>query len=92
MNKTLKIFTIILMAMIMICVSTQMVFAAVDTEGIVTSIDGKIEADPSSASDLTSLAGKVVGLIQIASAVAAVVLIDVFGFKFIMGSAIEKAD
>ena len=38
------------------------------------------------------MAGKVIGLIQVASVVLAVILIAVFGFKFIMGSANEKAD
>ena len=42
--------------------------------------------------ELVGIANKLIGLIQIASAVAAVVLIAVFGFKFILGSANEKAD
>ena len=95
MNKTLKIFAIIMMAMVMVCTSTQMAFAAEGgsgTVGIVDSIDSSIIADPGAAGDLTALAGKIIGLIQIASAVAAVILIAVFGFKFILGSANEKAD
>ena len=95
MNKTLKIFAIIMMAMVMVCTSTQMAFAAEGgsgTVGIVDSIDSSIVADADAAGDLTALAGKIIGLIQVASAVAAVVLIAVFGFKFILGSANEKAD
>ena len=38
------------------------------------------------------VANRVIGLLQVASAVAAVVLIAVFGFKFIMGSAGEKVE
>lgn len=92
MNKTLKIFATVLMAIVILCTSAQFVFAAPDTTGIVDSIDKKIDADTSAATGLTDLAGKVIGLVQIASAVAAVILIAVFGFKFIMGSANEKAD
>lgn len=93
MKKTLKLFAIIAMTMVMLCTSTQMAFAAgTDTGSIVDNINGSITADTSAASDLTSMAGKVIGLIQIASAVAAVILIAVFGFKFILGSANEKAD
>ena len=91
MNKVMKIFAVVFMAMVMISTST-MVFAATDTTGIVDSIGGQINADAGAASELTELAGKVIGLIQIASAVAAVILIAVFGFKFILGSANEKAD
>ena len=92
MNKTLKIFAIIAMTMVMLCTGTQMVFADTDTGSIVDSINTQITADPNAASELTEIAGKVIGLIQIASAVVAVILIAVFGFKFILGSANEKAD
>ena len=92
MNKTLKIFAIIVMAIVMVCATTQLSFAAIDLNGVVTGVEGNIQGDTGAANDLTQIAGKVVGLIQIASAVAAVVLVAVFGFKFILGSANEKAD
>ena len=93
MNKTLKIFAVILMAMIVVCATSSIAFAdSSSLTGLVGDIDGQITTDTEAASDLTKLAGKVIGLIQIASAVAAVVLIAVFGFKFILGSANEKAD
>lgn len=92
MNKTLKIFAIIVMAIVMVCATTQLSFAAIDFNSVVTGVDNNIAGDTTAATDLTKIAGKVVGLIQIASAVAAVVLVAVFGFKFILGSANEKAD
>lgn len=94
MNKILKIFVTVLMVMLVICTSTPMVFAA--PADIVTQVDKQIDeagkTGNEAASELTRIAGQVVNLIQIASAVAAVVLIAVFGFKFILGSANEKAD
>ena len=93
MNKTLKIFTIVAMALVMICTSTQLAFAAgIDTSGLIDNVNNNIQGDTGAASELVTLAGKVIGLIQIASAVAAIVLVAVFGFKFILGSANEKAD
>ena len=93
MNKTLKLFVVILMAIMMVCASTQFAFAAEpDTGKIITDINTGITADTAAAGELTTMAGKVIGLIQVASAVAAVILIAVFGFKFILGSANEKAD
>ena len=94
MNKTLKLLAVIIMAIAVICTSTSMVFAApVD---VVDAVDKQIEeagkTGNAAATELTGIAGKVVNLIQIASAVLAVVLIAVFGFKFILGSANEKAD
>lgn len=88
MNKTLKIFAIIMITIVMVCMSTE-VFATTTT-GVIESI--KPSTTGVDATGLTGLASKVIGLIQIASAVAAVVLVAVFGFKFIMGSANEKAD
>ena len=94
MEKTLKLFVVVLMAIAVICTSTSMVFA--DPAGIVNDIDKEIDnagkQGNEAATELTGLAGQVINLIQIASAVAAVILIAVFGFKFILGSANEKAD
>ena len=85
MNKTIKIITV-LMLVAMIVFAFSNVSMATDVEITPT--------QPSSEeiSGLTEMAGKVIGLIQIASIVLATVLIAVFGFKFIMGSANEKAD
>ena len=84
--KTLKIVMTIVMSIFVLATCSQAVFAAEDY------INGITVVEPSNVSDLQSIAGKVLGLIQVASAVLAVVLIAVFGFKFIMGSANEKAD
>ena len=85
MNKTIKIITV-LMLVAMIVFAFSNVSMATDVEITPT--------QPSSEeiSGLTEMAGKVISLIQIASVVLAVILIAVFGFKFIMGSANEKAD
>jgi type IV secretory pathway VirB2 component (pilin) len=92
MKKTLKIFAIIFMAIAMVCTCTQASFAAINTEQLIDDVNSKIDGDTAAASELVQLAGKVIGLIQIASAVAAIILVAVFGFKFILGSANEKAD
>lgn len=84
--KTLKIVMTIVMAIFVLATCSQAVFAAANYINEITVVE------PSDVSDLQSIAGKVLGLIQVASAVLTVVLIAVFGFKFIMGSANEKAD
>ena len=90
MNKTLKIAMVIAM----VFTFSSMVFASGNASSVVDNIDQKVNLDTasSSAQKLTEMAGKVISLIQIASVVLAVILIAVFGFKFIMGSANEKAD
>ena len=85
-TKTLKIVTTILMAIFVLATCSQAVLAT----GVIDNITVNTSAVNSSA--LTGIAGKILSLIQVAAAVAAVILIAVFGFKFIMGSANEKAD
>ena len=86
-TKTFKIITTILMVVFTVCTISQVVLATDVVGGIKPT-----EPSSDSISDLQTMAGKILGLIQVASAVAAVVLVAVFGFKFIMGSANEKAD
>lgn len=92
MNKTLKIAMVIAMIVATIFTFSNMAFA--DNVTTAESLVGKIKPDVSSveSTGLTTMAGKVISLIQVASVILAVILIAVFGFKFIMGSANEKAD
>lgn len=82
-TKKLKIITTIIMAIFTICTIGQAVLAV--------NVDISVIA-PTDTSEVEQVAGKILGLIQAAAGIAAVVLIAVFGFKFIMGSANEKAD
>lgn len=91
-TKTLKIFGTILMLMVVVMTSTQVALATDDPSGILGKIDPDMDGALTSSAGLIGIANQVIGLIQIASAVAAVILIAVFGFKFILGSANEKAD
>lgn len=87
-TKAFKIVATILMAIVTVVSFSQVALASAST------IADGINADLTNinAAPLTNMAGKVLGLIQVASAVLAVILIAVFGFKFILGSANEKAD
>ena len=80
-TKTLKIVTTILMALFVLCTISQVVFGA--------TVDVKDVPLPT---EILGIAGTVVGLIRAITVVATVVLVAVFGFKFVMGSANEKAD
>ena len=82
-TRTLKIVMTILMTIFTVCAISQVALAA--------SVNITPVA-PGDMSGIETIAGKILGLIQAASGIAAVVLIAVFGFKFIMGSANEKAD
>lgn len=83
-TKTLKIVITVLMAIFTICSISQIVLA---TTGITP-----IPPEATDMEGVNEIAGRILGLIQAAAGVAAVVLVAMFGFKFIMGSANEKAD
>lgn len=89
MKKSLKIFAVVLMAMLVVfSVST---FSYADSaKDVVTGINANMTGIDSSG--MKSIAGRVLGLLQIVSAILAVILIAYFGFKMVLGSTNEKAD
>lgn len=85
MNKTVKILSILLIAVIVLS-ATSAVFA--------TEIDpGKINAnyEGQNTETLQKSAGKILGWIRNIAAVAAVIIIAILGVKFMIGSTEEKA-
>lgn len=89
MKKSLKIFAVVLMAMLVVfSVST---FSYADSaKDVVTGINANMTGIDSSG--MKSIAGRVLGLLQIVSAILAVILIAYLGFKMVLGSANEKSD
>lgn len=89
MKKSLKIFAVVLMAMLVVfSVST---FSYADSaKDVVTGINANMTGMDSNG--MKSIAGRVLGLLQIVSAILAVILIAYLGFKMVLGSANEKAD
>ncbi len=89
MTKYLKVFAIIAMALIMIFTVSNIAFAD-SAQDIITGIEGDTQGID--ASGMKSIASRVLGLLQILSAILAVILIAYLGFKMLLGSANEKAD
>ena len=89
MKKSLKIFAVVLMAMLVVfSVST---FSYADAPGqVISGINANMNGIKTDG--IKSIAGRVLGLLQIASAILAVILIAYLGFKMVLGSANEKAD
>ena len=89
MKKSLKISAVVLMAMLVVfSVST---FSYADTPGqVISGINANMNGIKTEG--MKSIAGRVLGLLQIVSAILAVILIAYLGFKMVLGSANEKAD
>lgn len=92
MKKTMKILTVLLLAIILITFSTN-VFAAKGQAVTPSGLEEKL--DYGSTSDTESLmtkAGQVMGLIRNVAIIAAVIIIMVLGVKYMLGSVEEKAE
>lgn len=88
MKKTMKILTVLLLAIVLITFATN-VFAAdsgaLDPKNITASYG-------TSDGGLSEKAGKIMGMIRNVSAIAAVIIIMVLGVKYMLGSVEEKAE
>ena len=89
MKKSLKIFAVVLIAMLVVFSVSTSSYADSAKDVI-----GGINADTSgiNSQGMKTIAGRVLGLLQIFSAILAVILVAYLGFKMVLGSANEKAD
>lgn len=88
MKKTMKILTVLLLAIVLITFTTNVLAAdsgALDP----ISISATYSTDNSG---LTTKAGKIMGMIRNIAAIAAVIIIMVLGVKYMLGSVEEKAE
>lgn len=85
MKTSIKIVSILMIAMMLIMTTTP-VFAKTTDIGVTadtTSID---------TTKVKSLAGKILGFLQVIGGIAAVIIVAIFGIKYMMGSLEEKAE
>ena len=90
MKKTMKIVSILMMAIMMLMIATP-VFA-VDPTSAINSLDGKINYTGNGNDDFTTKIGNIIGFLQWAGAIAGVLIITILGIKYMMGSLEEKAE
>lgn len=88
MNKTIKLFSIALIAIILVA-TLSTVCMAMDPG----TIAGQLKGTATSASgSVVSLGNQIIGIITTVGVVVAVVVLLVLGIKYMMGSAQEKAE
>ena len=88
MNKTIKILSIVLVTIMLVASISTVVNA--DVTSTLTTLDN--QAKGASNSDITNFGGTLIGILQIAGTIAAVVILMIIGIKYMMGSAEEKAE
>lgn len=90
MKKSLKIVSIMMMAVMMIMAATP-VFATSGYDSVIDAVD-KEAGNQKASTDLTNLAGTILGFLRNASYIIALIVLVVLGIKYMMGSLEEKAD
>ena len=85
MNKTVgRIISIILIAMVFICISMNCL--------AITPVDITGNTDVSGSDDIGTLGKSIVGILQTVGIVLSVIVLIIIGIKYMMGSAEEKAE
>lgn len=88
MKKSLKIVSIMMMAIMMVMVATP-VFATVSSDSILGSVSA---TTPTNTTNILTLVNKILGFLQWAAIIGGVLIITILGIKYMMGSLEEKAD
>lgn len=89
MKKTMKIVSILMMAIMMLMIATP-VFADVKPGDAIGKVEEKITYEGNEG--FAEKVGKIIGFLQWAGAIAGVLIITIFGIKYMMGSLEEKAE
>lgn len=95
MNKTMKILSIVLMAIMLVASISTISMAAgtqqdVNPGNIAGSLSGKI--DSASQTKVTNIGNQIIGILTTVGVVIAVIVLLILGIKYMMGSASEKAE
>ena len=88
MKKSVKMISILMIALAVVIAATPVFASTLNPD---TEID-RITPDYSGNQDFIDTVGKIIGFLQWAGVIAGVVIIAIFGIKYMMGSLEEKAE
>lgn len=91
MNKTVKIISTILLAVLLITTVSQAVLATNYSE-IINEVDKNGQGASSDVKGIKEVAGRIVKAIRNIAAIVAVVIVSILGIKYMIGSTQERAD
>lgn len=91
MNKTVKIISTLVIAILLVATLSQVCLAA-DYKNLISAVDSTAKNSAVSTEEINATAGKVIKLIRNVAAIAAVVILSILGIKYMMGSTEERAE
>ena len=91
MNKIIKILSTLLIAILLVSMMGQVCFAG-DYGSLINEVDTSGEGISEDVSGVKDLAGRIVKIIRNLAAILAVVILSIFGIKYMLGSLEERAE
>lgn len=91
MNKTIKIISTLLIAVMLVATLSQVCLATV-YDGIITGIDKSAQGEAAELGSLKTTAAKIIKVLRNISAIVAVLVITILGIKYMIGSTEERAE
>ena len=88
MKETIKLLSVLMIAIMLVSVVSVPVHAS----SVISNLATDIATASGDVSDISGMAGKVIKWIRNVAVIAGVILLTVLGFKYMLGSAEEKAD
>ena len=85
MKKTMKILTVVLLAMVLIAFCSSVFAAQINPTDLTATYEG-------ATGELQTKAGKIMGMIRNVAVIASVIILMVLGVKYMLGSVEEKAE
>lgn len=92
MNKTIKIVSTLLIAVMLIASLSQVCLASGTYTDIIGTIDENANGESSEIGGLKTTAAKVIKALRNISAIVAVLVITILGIKYMIGSTEERAE
>ncbi len=91
MKGTIKLLSILMIAIMLVSVVSVPVHATPSTD-IIDGLETDIEKSTGDVDDISKMAGKIIKWIRNVAVIAGVLILTVIGFKYMMGSPEEKSD
>ena len=91
MNKTMKIFAILAIAVLLVSFMSTNIFAT-DPGSIIGTLENDVNRAEVNTSKISSTAGKVIKAIRNFAIIASVVILVILGVKYMIGSVEQKAE
>ena len=92
MKKTVKIISVLLIAIMLVASLSSIAYASTTGDTLNKMLNAQKNGSANGTNEITTLGGRVVGIVQVVGVIIAVIILLVIGIKYMLGSAEEKAE